>query len=90
MKTLCAHLDRIAPANHPYADNITFVEDRPGHDWRYAIDASKIRRELGWTPKTPLDAGLEDTVRWYVENQEWWRRLRERGFASERLGLIRS
>jgi dTDP-glucose 4,6-dehydratase len=89
VKTLCAHLDRISPANHPYADAITFVEDRPGHDWRYAIDASKIRRELGWTPKVELDQGLEDVVRWYVENQEWWRRLRERGFSSERLGLLR-
>jgi dTDP-glucose 4,6-dehydratase len=88
VKMLCAYLDKIAPANHPYADQIAFVTDRPGHDFRYAIDAAKLRRDLGWAAKTPLSEGLESTVRWYVENQAWLQGIRERGFASERLGLV--
>jgi len=88
VRMLCAHLDKYAPANTPHADKITFVTDRPGHDFRYAIDASKLEAELGWKPRMPLEAGLEDTVRWYVENRDWVERIRERGFHSERLGLV--
>jgi dTDP-glucose 4,6-dehydratase len=88
IKTICAHLDKMAPGNTPHADKITFVTDRPGHDFRYSIDASKLERELGWTPRTALDAGLEDTVRWYVDNYGWVERIRERGFHSDRLGLV--
>ncbi|OXE36085.1 MAG: dTDP-glucose 4,6-dehydratase [Phenylobacterium zucineum] len=87
IKILCAHLDKLAPANGPHAERITFVADRPGHDFRYAIDASKLKAELGWEPKIPLAEGLEDTVRWYVENRPWWQGIRDRGFQSERLGL---
>ena len=87
---LCAHLDRMAPANTPHADKIAFVTDRPGHDFRYAIDASKLEAELGWTPRMPLLAGLEDTVRWYVENRDWVEGIRQRGFQSERLGLVKA
>jgi dTDP-glucose 4,6-dehydratase len=90
IRILCAHLDRLAPANTPHADKITFVTDRPGHDFRYAIDASKLRDELGWTPKRALEEGLEDTVRWYVENWAWVEGIRERGFHSERLGLVKA
>jgi dTDP-glucose 4,6-dehydratase len=90
IKILCAHLDKMAPANTPHADKITFVTDRPGHDFRYSIDASKLRRELGWSPKMALEAGLEDTVRWYVENAAWVDGIRERGFHSERLGLVKA
>ena len=90
IKTICVHLDKMAPANTPHADKITFVTDRPGHDFRYSIDASKLERELGWTPRTALDAGLEDTVRWYVDNYGWVERIRERGFQSERLGLVKA
>jgi dTDP-glucose 4,6-dehydratase len=87
VRALCASLDRLAPANIPHAERIEFVTDRPGHDFRYSIDASKLRRELGWTPTRALADGLDDTVRWYVENHDWWRGIRERGFHSERLGL---
>jgi len=90
VRMLCAHLDRHAPANTPHADKIAFVADRPGHDFRYSIDSAKLERELGWTPRMPLEAGLEDTVRWYVENRGWVERIRERGFHSERLGLVRA
>jgi dTDP-glucose 4,6-dehydratase len=90
IKILCAHLDKMAPANTPHADKITFVTDRPGHDFRYSIDASKLRRELGWSPRMALEAGLEDTVRWYVENAAWVDGIRERGFHSERLGLVKA
>jgi len=88
IRMLCEHLDRMAPANTPHADKIAFVTDRPGHDFRYAMDASKLKAELGWEAKTSLEAGLEDTVRWYVENFDWVQRIRERGFHSERLGLV--
>ena len=87
---LCEHLDRMAPANTSHADKITFVTDRPGHDFRYSIDASKLRAELGWSPKMQLMAGLEDTVRWYVDNRGWIEGIRQRGFQSERLGLVKA
>lgn len=88
IQILCAHLDKYAPANTPHADKIAFVTDRPGHDFRYAIDSSKLEAELGWAPRMTLEAGLEDTVRWYVENWDWVERIRERGFHSERQGLV--
>jgi dTDP-glucose 4,6-dehydratase len=87
---LCAHLDAMAPANTAHAEKITFVTDRPGHDFRYSIDAAKLKAELGWEPRMPLEAGLEDTVRWYVENRDWVEGIRERGFHSERLGLVKA
>jgi dTDP-glucose 4,6-dehydratase len=90
VKMICGHLDKLAPANTPHADKITFVTDRPGHDFRYSIDASKLEAELGFTPRMPLEAGLEDTVRWYVDNYGWVERIRERGFHSERLGLVKA
>lgn len=90
IRMLCEHLDRMAPANTPHADKIAFVTDRPGHDFRYAIDASKLETELGWKPRMPLLAGLEDTVRWYVDNRDWVEGIRQRGFQSERLGLVKA
>jgi dTDP-glucose 4,6-dehydratase len=90
VKIICAHLDKMAPANTSHADKITFVTDRPGHDFRYSIDASKLEAELGWRPRMALDQGLEDTVRWYVDNYGWVERIRERGFHSDRLGLVKA
>ena len=90
IQILCAELDRLAPANTPHADKITFVADRPGHDFRYSIDASKLKAELGWEPATPLDEGLAQTVAWYVENRDWWQAIRDKGFHSERLGLAKA
>jgi dTDP-glucose 4,6-dehydratase len=90
VQLLCAALDRHAPANTPHAEKIEFVADRPGHDFRYAIDAAKLKRELGWEARTSLEQGLDETVQWYVENRDWVQRIRERGFHSERLGLVKA
>ncbi len=67
---------------------ITFVTDRPGHDQRYAIDASKIKRELGWQPREMFDTGLAKTVRWYLDNKAWWERIRSGVYRGERLGHV--
>ncbi len=83
---LCAILDELRPANHPYADQITFVTDRPGHDQRYAIDATRIEAELGWTPSVTVDEGLRLTVQWYLDNGDWLQELMDRDGVGERLG----
>ncbi|MBX3483749.1 dTDP-glucose 4,6-dehydratase [Phenylobacterium sp.] len=90
VKAICAHLDAMAPANTPHADKIAFVTDRPGHDFRYSIDSTKLERELGWKARMPLEQGLEGTVQWYVDNYGWVERIRERGFHSDRLGLVKA
>lgn len=88
VRALCALLDDMAPRKTgAYADQITFVPDRPGHDARYAIDASRIRDELGWTPSVTLDEGLRRTVRWYLDNEPWWRALQSRAGVGQRLGV---
>jgi dTDP-glucose 4,6-dehydratase len=87
VQKLCAILDRLRPGNHPYADQIAFVTDRPGHDARYAIDPARLRTELGWRPSVTLDEGLERTVQWYLDNEGWWRALQERAGVGERLGV---
>ena len=71
VKRICALLDELQPQPTPYARLITFVEDRPGHDKRYAIDASKISRELDWRPQYSFATGLRETVKWYTENRHW-------------------
>jgi dTDP-glucose 4,6-dehydratase len=87
VRAICAILDEIAPANRPHDKLIEFVTDRPGHDARYAIDASKIKRELGWAPRHDFNSGLRDTVRWYVDNRAWWERVLSGAYRGERLGL---
>ena len=86
VRTICALLDEMAPKAAPYADQITFVTDRPGHDARYAIDPSRIREELGWRPSVTVEEGLRRTVRWYLDNEAWWRPLLTRQGVGERLG----
>ncbi|ADP72294.1 dTDP-glucose 4,6-dehydratase [Rhodomicrobium vannielii ATCC 17100] len=89
---ICAVLDTLRPrdSGKHYADLITFVADRPGHDARYAIDASKIRAELGWSPEQSFDAGIEATVKWYLENEDWWEDILAQNYKGERLGLKRA
>jgi dTDP-glucose 4,6-dehydratase len=90
VKTICAILDEQVPhAPHlPHAALLTFVKDRPSHDRRYAIDAGKIRRELGWAPQETFTTGLRKTVRWYLENRHWWQRVQDGSYRGERLGVI--
>jgi dTDP-glucose 4,6-dehydratase len=88
VETVCTLLDEMAPrAQGSYRELITFVQDRPGHDQRYAIDAGKIERELGWRPQETFESGLRKTVRWYLDNETWWRRVRDGSYRGERLGL---
>jgi dTDP-glucose 4,6-dehydratase len=87
VRRICALMDEMAPAGKPHERLITFVTDRPGHDFRYAIDATKIRDELGWQPSVTLDQGLRRTVRWYLDNRDWWQAIQERGHKLERRGL---
>lgn len=86
VRLICALLDDMRPAAQPYAEQITFVTDRPGHDLRYAIDPSRIRDELGWRPSVTLEEGLRRTVRWYLDNEAWWRPLQARQGVGKRLG----
>ena len=86
VKMICALLDEMKPGAKPYADLITFVTDRPGHDMRYAIDPARIRDELGWRPSVTLPEGLRKTVRWYLDNENWWKALKNRDGVGERLG----
>ncbi|WP_200852578.1 GDP-mannose 4,6-dehydratase, partial [Klebsiella pneumoniae] len=91
VRTICAILDKVVaqkPGNiSQFADLITFVTDRPGHDLRYAIDAAKIQRDLGWVPQETFESGIEKTVHWYLNNQTWWQRVLDGSYAGERLGL---
>jgi dTDP-glucose 4,6-dehydratase len=86
VRMICAILDDLRPANRPYAEQIAFVADRPGHDARYAIDPSRIRDELGWRPSVTLEQGLRRTLEWYLDNEPWWRGLEARDGVGERLG----
>jgi dTDP-glucose 4,6-dehydratase len=97
--TICSMMDRFLPASkNPqlaggkikvYTDLITFVKDRPGHDRRYAIDASKIKKELGWKPKHSFNSGIQMTVQWYLDNQEWCEQVQAGRYSRQRLGLVK-
>lgn len=91
VETLCALLEELAPHKpsgvQQYCDLITYVTDRPGHDLRYAIDASKIERELGWRPQETFESGMRKTVSWFLQNQSWWQNVLNGSYKLERLGL---
>jgi dTDP-glucose 4,6-dehydratase len=90
VEAIAGALDRLAPSGRKRREQIRMVADRPGHDRRYAIDPSKTERELGWKPQEVFATGLEKTVRWYLDNEAWWRPLREKRYGGERLGLVRA
>lgn len=88
VETICMLLDELQPRadGRSYKEQITFVQDRPGHDRRYAIDASKIERELGWKPQETFESGIRKTVRWYLDNRQWWGRVLDGSYRLARLG----
>jgi dTDP-glucose 4,6-dehydratase len=90
VRAICASIDEFTPepAQGSSARLITFVADRPGHDLRYAIDATRLRTQLGWTPRETFDTGLHATVRWYLDNRTWWQRIRAGVYRGERLGVV--
>lgn len=87
VETICDIVDELIPLGEPRRKLLSFVQDRPGHDLRYAIDPGKIRRELGWQPLETFDSGLHKTVQWYIENAAWWREVQRSTYAGERLGV---
>ena len=91
VRTICRLLDELLPIEHAgvnqYEDLITFVKDRPGHVVRYAIDATKIERDLGWRPRETFESGLRKTVEWYLANEVWWKAVLDGSYEGERLGL---
>ena len=88
--TICELLNEISPSENgsSYSDLITYVKDRPGHDFRYAIDAGKIQNNLGWSPKESFETGIRKTIHWYLDNQDWWRAIQDNTYRQERLGVI--
>tara|TARA_Y100001980_G_C14548610_1_gene329953 strand:- start:813 stop:1871 length:1059 start_codon:yes stop_codon:yes gene_type:complete len=91
VKQICNKMNELKPLKNgnKYEDLITFVSDRPGHDYRYAIDSSKIQKELNWKPKETFKTGISKTIEWYLENENWWRNIQKRSYNQERLGLIK-
>jgi dTDP-glucose 4,6-dehydratase len=88
VQTICSILDALVPKNTPYADQITYVTDRPGHDRRYAIDSSKMNAKLNWTPVETFETGLRKTIQWYLDNQQWCQNVQDGSYQRERLGEI--
>jgi dTDP-glucose 4,6-dehydratase len=89
VKQICSWMDRLRPAAGSSHDLITFVTDRPGHDQRYAIDATKLETDLGWRARETFETGIEKTVRWYLDRSDWWQPLRDKVYSGERLGLVK-
>jgi dTDP-glucose 4,6-dehydratase len=90
VRQICSWMDELRPANTSHHELISMVADRPGHDQRYAIDASKLETELGWRALETFETGIEKTVRWYLDRADWWQPLRDRIYGGERLGLVRA
>jgi dTDP-glucose 4,6-dehydratase len=90
VEQICTWMDELRPANSSHHDLISFVTDRPGHDQRYAIDATKLENELGWRAQETFETGIEKTVRWYLDNAHWWEPLRQKVYGGERLGLVKA
>tara|TARA_B100001105_G_scaffold239609_1_gene217640 strand:+ start:368 stop:1420 length:1053 start_codon:yes stop_codon:yes gene_type:complete len=90
--TICSLLDEMSPREDgsKYSKLITYVQDRPGHDFRYAIDATKINQELGWSPKESFETGIQKTINWYLNNQQWWQAIQDNTYQQERLGVLES
>jgi len=90
VKTICNLLDNIRPSENlkSYQELITFVKDRPGHDFRYAIDSSKLQNKLGWTPKETFEMGIRKTIDWYLDNKTWWQDIQNNTYQQERLGVL--
>jgi dTDP-glucose 4,6-dehydratase len=89
VRDICATLDELAPGQMPHAELIRFVPDRPGHDKRYAMDITRVTSEIGWRPQKTFETGLRKTVRWYLDNETWWRPILEQRYRGDRLGLGR-
>jgi len=89
VNTICSILDEMKPRSNvgSYTELINYVTDRPGHDFRYAIDASKIKGEIGWAPKETFETGIRKTIQWYLDNENWWRKIQSENYEQERLGL---
>ncbi len=90
--TICSLLDEMSPreGGSKYSKLITYVQDRPGHDFRYAIDATKINQELGWSPKESFETGIQKTINWYLNKQQWWQAIQDNTYQQERLGMLES
>ena len=88
VNTICLILDEIKPSENgkSYSDQIKFVKDRPGHDFRYAINAEKIQKELNWVPGESFETGIKKTIEWYLKNENWWRMIQNKTYKQERLG----
>ena len=88
VNTICSILDELKPRSNKksYSELITYVTDRPGHDFRYAIDASKINNDLGWIPKETFETGIRKTIQWYLDHEDWWRKIQDGTYNQERLG----
>ncbi|MDD9879900.1 MAG: dTDP-glucose 4,6-dehydratase [Candidatus Marinimicrobia bacterium] len=92
VNTICSILDELKPRSNgqTYSELIAYVTDRPGHDFRYAIDASKIKNDLGWTPKETFNTGIRKTIQWYLDHEDWWRKIQDGTYNQERLGVEKS